>query len=128
MLGRPAAAVRRAAQGAANAAHGRAADRQGVELVQLLGEGDVVEANVGGRQERDDLRAQRGGQSARRRLAAAPMHEALQAVATEPRLESLELAHGSAATLGPFLVCDLPASAALTSPARGTSFLLIVKV
>jgi hypothetical protein len=78
-----------------------------VELVQFLGEVDVVEAHVGGRHERDDLRAQRGGQSARRRLAAAPMPEALQAVATEPRLEALELAHGQSQRPGPFLVRDL---------------------
>ena len=83
---------------------------------RTVGEVDVVEAHVGGSHERDDLRAQRGGQSARRRLAAAPMHEALQAVATEPRLESLELSDGQPQCPSSLLVRDLAGQRRLDEP------------
>src|SRR5437899_2095122 len=60
VLGRAAGALRRPAERPANTAHGRPAHWQGVDLLQLLGEVDVVEARVGRRHERDDLGAEGG--------------------------------------------------------------------
>jgi len=107
VLGRAAGALGRPAERTPNAAHGRPAHRQGVELLQLLGEVDVVEARVGRRHERDDLRAEGGGQPPRRGLAAVAMDQAAQALPTDAGLEALELSHGETQRSGALLVRDL---------------------
>src|SRR5437867_9066998 len=89
VLRRAARALGRSAERPPNAAHGCPAHRQGVDLLQLLGEVDVVEARVSRRHERDDLRAEGGGQPPRRGLAAAAMHQAAQAPTSKAGLEAL---------------------------------------
>ena len=93
VLGRAAGTLGRPPEGPPNPAHGRAAHRQSMELLQLLGEVDVVEARVGRGHQRNDLGAEGGGRSSRRGLAAAAMHQALRALSTEAGLEPLELPH-----------------------------------
>ena len=107
MLGRAALAMGWPAERQPNPAYGRPAHRQGVELLQLLGEVDVVEARVGRRHERDDLGAEGDGHPPRRRLTAAAMHQAAQALTTDAGLEPLELPHGEAQRPGALLVRDL---------------------
>src|SRR5882724_3948676 len=116
MLGCPAGALGRPPERPPNPAHGGPAYRQGVVLLKLLGEVDVVEARVGCRHERDDLGAEGGWHSARRGLAAAAMHQAPHALSTEAGLEPLELPHAHTQRSGALLVRDLAGQGRFDEP------------
>ena len=116
MLGRAAGPLRQPAERQPNPAHGRSAHRQGMDLLQLLGEVDIVEAGVGRGHQRDDLGAQDGRQLARRGLAATAMHQAARALSSEAGLEPLELPPAQPQRSGALLVCDLAGQGGFDKP------------
>src|SRR5882724_10817472 len=91
VLGRAAGPLGRPPEGPPNPPHGRSAYRQGMNLLPLLGEVDVVEARVGRGHQRDDLGAEGDGHPSRRGLAAPAMPQAARALAPEAGLEPFEL-------------------------------------
>src|SRR5439155_16252570 len=108
--------------------HGGATDRQRVAFPKLLRQVDVVETVIDSRHERHDLFPEVGAEVTPARAAPRTMRQPGHTLRANARLETFELPHRQMQGSGSLGVGIFPANAALTRPARSTSFLLIVKV
>jgi hypothetical protein len=128
VLPRPAAVLRRQAQGAAPPADQFAADAEALHLAQLLSGVAVIEVLVAGLQQGVDLRRDRRRQAARRRPPAPAVEQARCPLDLKSPLQPLDVSRAHAQGGRPCALVALPASTIFTRPARGTSFRLIVRV
>ena len=96
MLRRPAAALRRQAEGPTNPADGAAADGQALELSEFLGRVAVIEVPVRGPDQLGDAVMELDIQRPRRRLAPQPMDQAPDPLGPIAGLEAAELPRGHA--------------------------------
>jgi hypothetical protein len=113
-------------EGQADLAHRGATDGERMDLAQLLCEMDIIEADVGRGHEPDDLLPGLRGQAPVAGVPAQGVKQAAGAPLAEARLQSPKLPHANRSALAPCAFVMRPA--ALSNPARGTSFPLIEKV
>ncbi len=107
VLPRPAAVLRRQAQGAAPAADQFAADAEALHLAQLLGGVAVIEVLVAGVQQGVDLRRDRRRQAARRRPPAPAVEQARRPLGLQPDLQPLDVSGTDAQSGRPLRVGHL---------------------